>query len=283
VRGSAAALISLLTVGVTTACSSTVGGHPTVGDSVIARAPERGDCWDVTKPGPTSALDDETRVPCSGAHDEETVWVDDGVLDAAAPYPTVANLAGPDDPIGKAVDDVCGYGMVEAYLGIDITLDVPPYGLYVSTAPRLPNRAEWAAGARWVRCDVVFGIESGEPAPGKMAGALKGPQAAAYHLCLTGTWDAYDLASCAQPHDAEAFQPFQLDYLTPWPGDARSRQDLTQSCADGLPYALTANGLPDGFRLDVFVGPPDGWEATRLVACVLVPTAGGQTSTTFLD
>ena len=281
-RRGATTLLTLVLLGTVTGCATTVSGHATVGDSVIARAPDRGACWDVRKVGPTSALDDAIRVPCSGAHQEETVWVDDGVLDLAAPYPTGANLA-PDDPIGKAVGDVCGYGMVDAYLGIDIAVDSPLYGLYVSTAPRLPNREQWAAGARWVRCDVVFGIESGEPAPGTMAGALKGPHAPAYHLCLTGTWDDYDLASCAQPHDAEAFQPFQLDDATPWPGDARSRGDLTQACHDGLPYAFQVNGLPDGFRLDVFVGPPDGWETARLVACVLVPTAGGQTSSTFLD
>lgn len=279
-RRTAAVLACLVAaLGTCMGCSSYVVGRATPGAAVLAAAPRLRSCWVDSTPGRGSPLDGTNIVSCADPHRAETIWVNDHAFGAHTPYPTRADLADPDSATRQVVHDICSYFTALSYLGRDSV----SYGLYVATAPRLPSPTEWAAGARWIRCDIVFGILTTEPAPGMMAGALKGAQSNAYHLCMTGTSESYAFVSCARPHDAEVLgEPRQLPPSSPWPGAASARQALKESCAGMLPFVFSDSRPPPGVTLDVFVGPEDTWLAGRLVTCVLVPSAGGRTTTTVL-
>jgi hypothetical protein len=281
-RSSAVLLTLLMSLVACAGCSSPVAGSASPAPQVVAAAPEARSCWQDSTPGRGSPLDETELVICSEPHDAETIVANDDVFAPEMAYPTLTDLA--KDPTNRQhVVDICNGSLVDGYLGMDVQTQVPSYGLYVTTAPRLPTAAQWDVGARWIRCDVVYGMQSGAPAPGTMAGALIGPESAAYHLCFTGTSDDYDPVGCDQPHDAEALgQPYRVDLGTPWPGAASARQELRTSCAGALPYELSVHGLPAGTQLDVFVGPEESWDAMRVIACVLRPPAGGRTTTTLI-
>ncbi|WP_240619378.1 septum formation family protein [Blastococcus sp. TF02-8] len=258
-------------------------GHAGPAPETLAAAPAAGTCWEDTTPGSGLPLDETVPVACGQPHHAETVVANEDVFAAGMAYPTLRDL-GSDPANRQTLHDICSPPLVVGYLGLDVQTELPPYALYVTTAARLPNKEEWAAGARWIRCDIVYGMESGDSAPGRMAGGLVGPQGAAYHLCFTGTSDDFEPTSCAAPHSAEALgEPYQLPPLTPWPGDTPARQELRETCAGALPYELSVPGLPDGTQVDVFVGTEDSWDAFPLVACVLTPTAGGEVTTTLLQ
>jgi hypothetical protein len=281
-RTSAVLVTLLLSLVACTGCSSQVAGRATPAPQVVAAAPEARNCWQDSTPGSGSPLDETEIVACTEPHNAETIVANDGVFAPEMAYPTLRDL-GSDATNRQLLVDICNPFLVDGYLGMDVQTELPSYGLYVTAAPRLPSSEQWDAGARWIRCDLVYGMQSGAPAPGLMAGGLTGPQSAAYHLCFTGTSDDYTPVGCDQPHAAEALgQPYQLDLLAPWPGDAAARQELRKSCGEWLPYQLSVPGLPAGTQVDVFVGDKESWNAMRIVACVLTQTAGGQTTTTLL-
>jgi hypothetical protein len=202
----------------------------------------------------------------------ETVWVATDALAESSPYPTEAAATDVGGPVAQALHSVCGIGTVTAYLGNDGSL--PP--LYARTAAYLPTQEEWAAGARWVQCAVVYGLASTPPAPGVMAGGLRGPQAAAYLECFRGTPPTYEITACSRPHDAQLLpDPIHLPIGSPYPATSGARRSLAVTCA----HHLFNPDLPPGYVIDAYPASPATWASAPEVTCVVVRSDGAPTST----
>jgi hypothetical protein len=205
----------------------------------------------------------------------ETVWVATDALEQSRPYPTESEATDVGGPVAQALHGACSYEAVSTYLGDD----AGEHELYGRYAPYLPTPAEWAAGARWVQCDVIYGLASTPTAPGVMAGALHGPQAAAYLQCYRGTPQMYEVTACSQPHDAQVIPgPIQLPTGTPYPADSSARRPIALRCAQ----QLFAPEMPPGYRIDAYLGSPATWANDPEATCVAVRSDGGLTSTNAL-
>lgn len=264
----------------TSACGATVAGSASPADTVIAAPPHLGSCWQLGTDDFGSPLTQPARRDCDHPHDTETVWVATDALTSSVAYPTRFQLEQSSGSLAAALDAVCDYRTVSTYLGDEAGMHAP----YVSAQPRLPSSAQWDAGARWLRCDVVYGIDAPEPAPGRLAGALAGPQTAALRACYAGTPADHQVVPCSKPHQAEIV-PDGL-YLTspsPYPTQDRARQAMAQSvCAKPLTIDLAAAPPPTDVRLDLYLEAPDPDSGDPSATCVLVHPDGVVTSTVVL-
>jgi hypothetical protein len=121
-------------------CGSGGGDHSTAQRSTPSPArPDVGTCWAVPPQDANSHhwFDDSPTVPCSKAHNTETVSV------PILTKPTVAEAK-------KMSNEVC-WNAVRTYLGVDPEHWVP-WGFGAS----LPSRKQIADGASWMRCDAIF-------------------------------------------------------------------------------------------------------------------------------
>ena len=271
-------------------CSSTVDGEafyaglevakPTVppaepGTLDPAEAPVVGTCSTIAEGQEGTPLDPPGPVECSGDHNAETAAVGDSGLADDAPHPTQAELDDPDSRISRALTELCDLDVVREYLGGD-TLDDP----YAYFAPYLPDAAQWAAGARWIRCDVFYGYLVPEPAPGVLADALAGPDAARHRTCFVGSAADYGVAPCSEPHEAEPVgtEVAALPEGGPYP-DEPARQAAVGSCT-AVAEDYGGGALPNGYVVDVWVDTAEEWPDYSYGRCVLVPAGGGRTTTT---
>lgn len=270
-------------------CTSTVPGEafraeiPAAKPTVPPAGPEGADpaappvvgtCFTLTLDQALDPLASPPPVNCADEHNAETADVADTGLGPDEPYPTPSDLAQENGDVAVAVEDVCSFEDITEYLGGDELDD--PYAFY---AAFLPSEEQWAAGARWVRCDVHYGYLEPETAPGVMAGALEGDEAAAYRACFAGNPADYDVVPCSQPHDAEPVGGYvDLPVGTPYPADPAARQAIAGECLDDI-QAYVDGPMPIGYAADVYVGPSDGWSEAPYARCVVVPAGGGRSST----
>ncbi|NYJ08175.1 septum formation family protein [Petropleomorpha daqingensis] len=262
-------------------CATTVVGEASPasrsgGDAVAE--PEIGTCRLITEDQTDDPRNPPEAVDCAQEHNAETAEVDDTGLGEDDAYPTEADLEVEDGIVAGALEDVCTFDLLTQYLGGD-DLDEP----YAFFAPYLPTEAEWAAGARWVRCDVFYGYFRPETTPGPLAGALAGADAAAYRSCYFGTPITWDVGPCSKPHDAEPIgASADVPDGTPYPADQAARQALATQCADDA-GAYLGRSVSSDYLVDVYVGSAADWQSGPIAECVLVPAAGGRTSTSARD
>ncbi|GAB3308463.1 hypothetical protein GCM10027451_17440 [Geodermatophilus aquaeductus] len=285
-RSRALAAVSVAVV--LSGCSTTVGGEayyagleqakPTVppaplGSTDPAAPPLTGTCWLLADGQEETPLQSPQQVECSGDHDAETAVVGDSGLAEGDPRPTEADLDDPDSPVSRALDDLCGLDVVREYLGGD-DLDDP----YAYVAGYLPDEEQWAAGARWARCDVYYGYDAPETAPRVLQGAL-GAGDDAFRACFAGTVTDYAVVPCSQPHEAEPVgtEVAPLPEDPPYP-DEPARRSLVDSCtAPAQDYG--GGEVPNGYVVDVWVDTPGEWADAAFARCALVPAGGGRTTT----
>ena len=262
------------------ACTDTVSGHGTPSRDQIAAPPAFGTCWELRTTDFGSALDQPKRRACGQPHDVETIWVATGALPASSAYPTVAQIEETTGAVATALDDACSVETVDTYLGDDAAVHVP----FVTWEPRLPSQEQWAAGARWVRCDIVYGVDEPQLSPGKMSGALKGTHSADFRACYAGTPTDNHVVPCSAAHEAEAVtEALKLPDGVSFPAQARTRQSLAESgCSRELGAVLGTSPRPAGFQLDLYLWSQDGDSGTVSVSCVLVRADGGQSTTAAL-
>jgi Septum formation len=115
----------------------------------LAPPPEVGDCWN-TSPGLLVGVSwegSDSAVPCSQTHNAMTYRV--GSLPAGFNYATIET-----DRLKttSVVTDSCNDAAAHTYLGHGNFR--PP--LRVENAFFAPSSQQWAAGARWFRCDLGF-------------------------------------------------------------------------------------------------------------------------------
>ena len=150
---------------------------------------------------------------------------------------------------------------------------------YVHTAPFLPSRQQWAGGARWMECDVFYGVRFPEIAPGRLAGALTGAHSAAYRLCMSGLPSSYVFTPCSKPHLAEAAgDVVEAGQGTPYPKSRAERLPLAQQCS-GSVLSDTGGRIPAGYTTDFYPVRREAWPESLVGACVLVRLDGSGTTT----
>ena len=108
--------------------------------------------------------------------------------------------------------------------------DAGHYVALMSWEARLPSREQWAAGTRRDPCDAVYGVDAPRVAPGRMAGALKGPRATDYRACYDGTPTTTTSSPCSTPHTAEIIAVGQdLPDDVALPTQDRTRQAMAEA------------------------------------------------------
>ncbi|SSC25797.1 Septum formation-related protein, partial [Klenkia terrae] len=263
-------------------CTSVVDGTaspasvaaPTPGDDPLVDAPAVGTCHDIENS--YSPLEIPPVVGCDEEHTGETALVQDTGLPLEAEYPTEDGID--DGYLGDVWDEVCSYDTVQDYLQGRIGDQA-----YASYTKVLPTEEQWALGARWVACDVTYGYLEPEPAPGRMAGALRSGETAPYRACLTGDAQDNDVVACSEPHWAEQISGSpDVPEGTPFPADQAARAPIAAQC---LPNAVDYldGPLPADVAVDITTEDADDWEGYPFATCVLVPAAGGTTDTSFRD
>lgn len=263
-------------------CTSTVDGAaspasvaaPTPGDDPLVGAPAVGTCHDIETT--YTPLEVPPVVPCSDEHTGETAVVRDTGLPLEAAYPTEGDID--EGYLGDAWDEVCGYDVTNDYLQGQAGDQA-----YTSYTQVLPTEDQWAAGARWVACDITYGYDQPEPVPGRMAGALRSGDTSPYRACLDGDAQDNDVVACSQEHWAERISGSpDVPEGTPFPADRAARAPIAAQC---LPAAVDYldGPLPPDVAVDITTEDADDWEGFPFATCVLIPASGGTTDTSFRD
>jgi Septum formation len=239
--------------------------QPTIPETMVG-APEVGECrGPVTQAEIDPASDARPPVPCTEPHGFETVYV--GAL-----------VEGPEAYPGEALPQALRTQIVEACQpALESYLDLPVRGEYAvpsrieDFAYFIPTAEEWAAGARWFRCDAfVVPLAAGEQTDidGTLAGVGSGPLPPAYRICD----NASGFVPCTDPHDLEyvaAVQAGQDTYPTV------SDPALAERCRAPVAQELAISSRSD-LSFSVAIPTQEAWQAgLRVIYCV-VGAAGGE-------
>ncbi len=229
---SLAALCALVLVPVLAGCSDAT--------AVQVDPPETGACRVLDGPLVDADSNDSTVLECSEPHNAETFAV--GELPAA-----LHDVPREDRRIGAAAFDVCQPRFVE-HLGADTSL---ARRTVLSWVWFRPSAEQWAAGARWLRCDVVGAEVGGDaerrlrPLPARTEGLLAGVPDDEWMACVaTETVPDQPRVPCSEPHRWRAATIVRLGKPdTPYPGarltEVRSRDFCSSSLMGFLGYPAT--------------------------------------------
>lgn len=234
-----------------------------------AAQPAVGQCYDYPASALKSPSNDAAPVACEGPHRAETFFV--GALAPAFPDPARASIRQRLD----ATANNCTLDRMNAYLGL--SLPIPSRFRPVAV---FPSSAEHAAGARWIRCDVVFDAGLGiggmtQPAPGWVAANAANPTA--FAACTNGVGYSR-VPSATKTQIGPCTNPTKQWILVARPTIAKIWQKYPGARALGSksekvckPYKNTFNGgIKDAYaRGWWFIYPmAKGWSAgTRTTSC----------------
>lgn len=157
--------------------------------------------------------------------------------------------------------------------------------LLADASAYLPKRAAWDAGARWLACVVEYktGLIEDANAPGRMAQAMRGPDASAYRECWFGPETVYDLVPCSQPHEAESTGDYvTAEPGTPYPTDPISRRPLLDECSRRVVDYLETD-IPNGYAAGVYLPTEEDWASYPEGQCVILDGDGRRTSGSAVD
>jgi hypothetical protein len=185
-----ACAVSVLAVA---AAGCTVGGDDGEEPEVAVDPPGVGDCRVLTPADIAAPSNDGPVVACDEPHTAETFRVGRFDEDVAE--------AGWDDPaLGAAVHDDCRRRWVR-FIGADESLALRTL---LDWAWFRPAEEQWAAGARWFRCDVVSGTGSSaalRALPRTTRGVLLGRPDDRWLACVDGpTVTGATPVPCSEPH-----------------------------------------------------------------------------------
>ncbi len=134
-----------LRAGITAAAATLVVLGGLVAPAPASAAAEVGTCYAYKSPTLKAVSSTAPAVDCTANHTAETYFV--GTLPANFGPPSEAS-----QPAKLAAARPCTVSAMNAYLGMP-DRDLPSRFL---TVPLFPTDEEWAAGERWMRCDVVL-------------------------------------------------------------------------------------------------------------------------------
>ena len=237
-----------------------------VNAALNVESPTIGDCWMSTsfpEVYESSYYEAGQKVPCSSSHDSVTFHVEALPADMHMfyePGATFGHTAGTYDEV-DLIQDKCGEALIQTFSSSKTRLNWMWF---------LPDPFAWAAGARWLRCDVFV----------SKVGSLVGTEGAEVIY--------YGIDALQSRH---ANNDFQLcvnlgDSGNPLAGDARyadcdgswdqmliAEKDLAADYSDGYPGESTvtseANQFCSDAESDTYSYPNEsGWEdGTSMIRC----------------
>ena len=244
------------------------------------QAPPLGGCLDTVRGG-NGPLSPPATLSCAEPHGGEIARVVEIPAAFDGDYPTDDDLSS--DAWGSLLydNDSCGdYLLPNSYLGAR-----EQDNLLVDASAYLPKRVAWEAGARWLVCVVEYrtGVFEDVNAPGRMAQAMRGPDAATYRPCWFGPSVLFDVVPCSQPHEAEPTGDYVAAELgTPYPADPLSRQPLVDECDNEVVDYLERD-IPNGYVAGIYLPAEQDWAAYPEVQCVILDSNGSRTSGSAVD
>ncbi len=218
-------------------------GTPTTAPPV---APRAGQCYQLSLRAATRPTSARPAVPCGGAHTAQTIHV--GRLDTLVDGHL---LAVDSDRAQRQLATTCPRELA-GFLGGTAERRALSRFQVVWFSPTL---AQYDAGARWFRCDVIAFGDAGHLLPltgRRLRGVLDRPDAlATYGLCGTAQPGSpgFERVACGRQHTWVAVSTIPIDGGDRYPGEQAVRDAGDSSCADRV---RGANGFPLEFTY--------GWE-----------------------
>ncbi|MFC6149354.1 MULTISPECIES: septum formation family protein [Mumia] len=211
---------------------------PSATPTPVVTLPKVGEC---RKPGTVDATlrvsdDDTAPVACAGATAlTYLVRTMPGPLKAAvADYNTTRIL--------RTARPICEKAAI-GYLGKDRpTYERSQFGFIVG----VPSAAQTAAGAAWMRCDLVLSANASNLAalPGKTKGALSSKQSGRYMQCVRGDIRvAVGTVVCSTKHRWRGVDSVRLGAVTAkYPGTKRAQSTMRDRCTTSVRRYLDTRG-----------------------------------------
>ena len=239
--------------------------------SIETERPVVGQCHPGSQVVKNGLLDPDSAMDCNERHGLET-WK---VVDLPEPYRSntfLPNINGGDAV--RALKDLCFGDDRVAHLDTVAPVATPFGKRSESTSVGnywfLPSPAQWARGARWVRCDVGIGLSSDDASlsTGPFKEMIKRPENEALKADCAS---ASESVLCTEPHDVEYVSFYEAN-PGPWPQDdtnpVESKRWLDQCKRDVAAYIGAP--VPDDMRNWISISSEGAWQAgTRNVTCYL--------------
>jgi hypothetical protein len=171
-------------------------------------------------------------VDCEGLHTGQTVWVGTWPLTVSPAGATAFTVGGPEDvALRQQLQpdfDACSAAMASLIGGARKGYQIPNE---FTTNYVGPNDAEWAAGQRWARCDVVASAPLDRtdvwsvkplPSPQALSGIMNTRlMSNPYRLCYWSNPSGYGFIDCASAYVAYDLPATYAGRDLHWPGSAR--------------------------------------------------------------
>lgn len=235
----------------------------------------------VTVTGGSGPLGPPQTVDCSSPHGGEVAEVVEVPAALEGSYPAGGDL---DSAGWSAVlygAEGCGdFVLAHQYLGAR-----DQDNLLADASAYLPKRVAWEAGARWVACVVEYriGILEAANAPGRMAQAMRGVEAASYRECWFGPEVVYDLVPCSQPDEAEPTgDSVVAEEGAPYPSDPLTRRPLVEACTATLIDYLEGE-IPNGYAAGIYLSSAADWAIYPEARCVILDASGRRSTGSAVD
>jgi len=169
----------------------------TSGQTETVEAPEPGSCRVLDPADIVEASNDTETVPCTEPHNAETFLV-------ASFKGELKDAEYDDQRLGEHVYEQCSRGFMK-FTGANESLALRSV---LSWAWWRPSEADWDAGARWFRCDVVGGTDRSTELvelPKTAKGVLLGIPGDRWMACVNGAdVSAVPPVPCTEPHNWRA-------------------------------------------------------------------------------
>lgn len=259
IHGAVTALILALAV---TGCGGPGASGPAASGEVATVSRDNnakaGQCHVITTPEEFgSSSDSRSAVDCTQPHTTQTFLV------TTVPEPLASYSERPlHEQLQNATSRLCAAAELRKYLAgaeRDATTSMAVTGYY-------PSRAEWAAGSRTVRCDVMLTTPDGGPRESTidLHGALAGPDSALFRLCYAQ--EIKDGVLNAEGVDVPCSEPHTTEDVSAWIGQDASLVSLAAQQERCLPYVLeflNVEVLPDTIEVRPIVRIDGGARAVR--------------------
>jgi hypothetical protein len=219
--GLSAAVAALVAATLTTVNAPASAADPTFG------APAVGQCFDMNVEELAAASYVEAPVDCAGTHTARTI--------------AVAQL--PDDLAYGSTGKLTRFALETCFPAQRKVLRTSLLAMRMSAynvGYFLPTAEQQAAGARWLRCDLVLGGASLEPLPAKVA-LGKFPFKKSVSRCLTG--GDFVLTVCSSRHSFRASAAIKVK-ASKYPSEKAWQRIGTQRCRSAVTSRSYRFGWP---------------------------------------
>ncbi len=219
--GISTAVAALVAAAVTTGTSPATAADPTFGAPVV------GQCFDMNVEELAASSYVEAPVDCAGTHTAQTIVV--AQLPADLTYDRFA-------PLTRFALETCFPEQRKVLRTSLLGMRLSAYNIGYF----IPTPEQQAAGARWLRCDLVLGADSLQPLPAKLAlGKL--PYKKSVSRCLTGR--DFRVTVCSSKHTYRATAAIKVK-AAKFPSEKAWQRLGTQRCRSAVSSRSYRFGWP---------------------------------------